>query len=112
MSSRVTVPASGWGGVALAVGLLLLPSIAAASMPGLGGFAWEAGFAKLAASLSGPVAGSILTLAFIAFGCALCWSDGGVMRWLMGIVAGAGVIVSAPTIASTFFGFTAGVLWT
>ena len=89
--------------------IILLSTTAFASSSG-SGMPWEAPLEKLLASLSGPVAKAIGTMAVIGTGLGLAFGEGGGnAKKLLMIVFGLSIAFMAASFITTVFGSTSGV---
>ena len=93
----------------LLLSLLITGSNAFAAGGGGGGLPWETPLQNLLASLSGPVAQVLGTMAIIFVGLSLAFSEGGgVMRKLLWVVFGLSLAFAAATWGLPFLGFGGG----
>jgi len=69
---------------------------------------WELPLDQLARSFAGPVEQSVLSLAVIALGFALAFSEGPVLRRVLGIILGGAIAAVAVSFTLSFFGFASG----
>lgn len=72
------------------------------------GLPWEQPLQQLANSFAGPVTQSILILAIVALGFALAFSEGPVLRKVLGVILGCAIAATATSFALSFFGFSSG----
>lgn len=91
-----------------ATALLTLTFTAKAEAATGGDLPWEQPLQRLADSFAGPVTQSVLILALVALGFALAFSEGVILRRVLGVVLGCAIAATATTFALTFFGFAAG----
>lgn len=92
---------------AAAYGVLLSITQTARAATG-GDMPWEAPLQRLANSFAGPVAQSILVLAIVGLGFALAFSEGPILRRVLGVIFGGAIAATAASFALSFFGFTSG----
>lgn len=89
--------------------LFILSSNAFAAGGGGAGMPWETPLQNLLASLSGPVAQVLGTMAIIFVGLGLAFSEGGgIMRKLLWVVFGLSLAFAAATWGLPFLGFGGG----
>lgn len=87
-----------------ALTLLMTAAPAHATSIGGSGLPWETALQKLVDSFTGPVMQGILVLAIVAFGFALMWSEGPLLRKAFGLLLGGAIAAAAASLALTLFG--------
>ena len=92
---------------AIAFGVLSTVTQSANAATG-GDLPWETPLQRLAESFAGPVARSLLILSVVALGFALAFSEGPVLRRVLGVILGCAIAATAASFALSFFGFTSG----
>jgi len=73
-----------------------------------GDLPWEQPLQRIANSIAGPVTQSLLTLSVVALGFALAFSEGAILRRVLGVILGCAIAATAASFAVSFFGFTSG----
>lgn len=92
--------------VALALAVLSLATPAQAATGG--DLPWEEPLQRLADSFAGPVTQAVLILAIVALGFALAFSEGPILRRVLGVIMGCAIAATATSFALSFFGFSSG----
>lgn len=88
-----------------AVSVLWFPNSALASTSGV---PWEEPLQVVATSVSGPVAQSVIIIAIVILGFSLAFSEGPVLRRVLGVILGGALAAAAASFTLSFFGFAGG----
>jgi type IV secretion system protein VirB2 len=90
--------------------LSALSTVAAApAMAAGGGMPWEAPLSRVATSITGPVAGSIIAIAIVASGLTMAFAAGQGMRTFAGILFAGSIVGVGLLFFMGLFGLTAGM---
>lgn len=91
-------------------GLASLSTLAAAPAWAAGGaMPWDAPLSQVAASITGPVAGSIIAIAIVASGLTMAFAAGQGMRTFAGIIFAGSIVGIGLLFFMGLFGLTAGL---
>ncbi|MGD8450906.1 MAG: TrbC/VirB2 family protein [Phycisphaerae bacterium] len=94
--------------VAAAVVLATISLATPAHATTSGDLPWEEPLQRLADSFAGPVTQAVLILAIVALGFALAFSEGPILRRVLGVILGCAIAATATSFALSFFGFSSG----
>ncbi len=92
----------------VAIVLVGLSLAAPASAATGGDLPWEEPLQRLADSFAGPVTQAVLVIAIVALGFALAFSEGPILRRVLGVIMGCAIAATATSFALSFFGFSSG----
>lgn len=73
-----------------------------------GDMPWEGPLQSLVDSFTGITAQLILILAIVSLGFALAFSEGPILRRVLGVILGGAIAATAASFALSFFGFSSG----
>ncbi len=90
--------------IALLALFLMTQSAHAASA----GMPWEQPLERLVTSITGPVVRAVLILAIVLLGFALAFSEGAILRRVLGVVLGGAIAATAGSFVLEFFGLANG----
>ncbi len=98
--------------MARCVSFFLLAATASTAQAGTSsGMPWETPLQNIADSFSGPVTQAILVLAVVILGFSLAFTEGAIVRRVLGVVLGGTIAAAAASLVASFFGTVSGAVF-